>query len=81
MYSNRDVGFALVAKLGLKEKIRYSGPQRKLKYYVGFSKAHNERKVLESFDAAYRTLHQRGVIKRILDQYDMQPASLEESGR
>ncbi len=76
VYSNRDVGFALIAKLGLTDKIRYSGPQRKLKYYVGFSMAHNDMTVLEDFDAAYRKLHQSGEVKKILDKYSMEVAEL-----
>lgn len=36
VFSNRDVGYALTAKLGLKDKIRYAGAHRKLKYYIGF---------------------------------------------
>ena len=76
VFSNRDVGHALIAKLGLKNKIRYSGPQRKLKYYIGFSMAHNDKKVLETFDAAYRKLHKSGDVKRILDKHAMEVSDL-----
>ena len=76
VYSNRDVGLALIAKLGLTDKVRYSGAQRKLKYFIGFSMAHNDMTVLESFDAAYRKLHQSGEVKKILDKYFMEVAEL-----
>jgi len=76
VFSNRDVGLALIAKLGLKDKVRYSGPQRKLKYYIGFSMAHNEKKVLERFDAAYVKLYKSGEVKTILDKYSMEVAAL-----
>ena len=76
VFSNRDVGHALIAKLGLKDKIRYSGSQRKLKYYIGFSMAHNDKKVLQTFDMAYRELHKSGTVKKILDKYSMEIAEL-----
>ena len=77
VYSNRDVGFALIAKLGLTDKIRYSGTHRKLKYYIGLSMAHNDKSVLDRFDAAYRKLHEAGVVKKILDRHSLQVADLE----
>ncbi len=76
VFSNRDVGHALIAKLGLKDNIRYSGSQRKLKYYIGFSMAYNDKKVLETFDAAYRKLHKSGEVKRILDMHSMEVPEL-----
>ena len=77
VFSNRDVGLALIAKLGLMDKIRYSGPQRTLNYYVGFSMAHNEQDVLQAFDAAYRKLHKSGEVKEILDKHSMEVAELD----
>ena len=76
VFSNRDVGHALVAKLGLKNKVRYAGAQRKLKYYIGFSMAHNDGKVLRTFDAAYRKLHLSGAVKKILDKHAMEISEL-----
>lgn len=72
VFSNRDVGLALIAKLGLVDKVRYSGSQRKLKYYIGFSMAHNDKKVLETFDAAFKKLHESGEVKKILDKHSME---------
>lgn len=77
VFSNRDVGLALIAKLGLTDKIRYSGAQRKLKYYIGFSKAHNDKKIVETFIAAYRKLHESGDVKKILDKHSMEISKLE----
>jgi polar amino acid transport system substrate-binding protein len=76
VFSNRDVGYALIAKLGLKRKIRYSGAVRKLKYYIGFSMAYNDKEVLEAFDEAYRKLHRSGEVKKILDKHSMEVAEL-----
>lgn len=77
VFSNRDVGYALIAKLGLQGKIRYAGASKSLKYYIGFAQAHNDKAVLEKFDATYLDLYKRGVIKEILDKYNMQLATLE----
>ncbi|MDH3663659.1 MAG: transporter substrate-binding domain-containing protein [Alphaproteobacteria bacterium] len=76
VFSNRDVGHALIAKLGLSEKIQYAGPQRKLKYFIGFSMENNDKNVLDRFDAAYRKLHASGEVKKILDKHSMEIAEL-----
>ena len=76
VFSNRDVGHALIAKLGLTSKVRYAGAQRKLKYYIGFSMAHNDKKVLATFDSAYTKLHKNGDVKKILDGHFMETAEL-----
>jgi polar amino acid transport system substrate-binding protein len=77
VFSNRDVGHALIAKLGLQGKIRYAGASRSLKYYIGFAQEHNDKAVLEKFDATYLELYKRGVIKKILDRYQMELAEIE----
>jgi polar amino acid transport system substrate-binding protein len=77
VYSNRDAGFALVKKLGLEGKVRYAGTHRKLKYYIGFSTAHNDPKIVKRFDDTYRLLRERGGIARILDQYNLGPPPAE----
>jgi polar amino acid transport system substrate-binding protein len=77
VFSNRDVGFALLAKLNLKDAVRYAGPSKSLKYYIGFSQEHNDKKVLEQFDAAYLALYKAGVIKEILDRHQMEAVLIE----
>jgi polar amino acid transport system substrate-binding protein len=72
VFSNREVGFALAAKLGLREKIRYAGKTSELNYYIGFSKKHNDAKILEKFDAALTELMKDGTAKKILDKFEMQ---------
>ena len=76
VFSNRDVGYALIAKLGLQDKIRYAGTQRELKYYIGFSIAHNDKNVLHTFDEAYTKLYKSGEIKKILDEHSLETAEL-----
>ena len=77
VFSNRDVGYALIGKLGLKGKIRYAGASRSLKYYIGFAQEHNDKAMLEKFDKAYLALYEQGKIKEILDRYNMEVATLE----
>ncbi len=77
VFSNRDVGYALIAKLGVGENIRYAGPTKKLKYYIGFSKEHNDEDMLARFDKGYRKLFKDGVITKNLESYNMEPAEPE----
>jgi polar amino acid transport system substrate-binding protein len=76
VYSNRDVGNHLIAKLGL-NNIRYAGMHRTLQYYIGFSQEHTEKTLLEQFNRSFRELHKRGVIHQILGRYTMQAAALD----
>jgi polar amino acid transport system substrate-binding protein len=77
VFSNRDVGHALIAKLNLKGKIRYAGASKRLKYYIGFAQEHNDKGLLEKFDKAYLELYNRGTVKKILDRHSMEVATLE----
>jgi polar amino acid transport system substrate-binding protein len=76
VFSNRDVGYDLMRKLGLKN-IRYSGRQQSLKYYIGFSQKFTDKKLVDQFNAAFRNLYKRGVIQEILAKYKMDAAQLE----
>jgi polar amino acid transport system substrate-binding protein len=75
--SNRDVGYALIAKLGLQDNVRYAGATKKLKYYIGFSKEHNDPDILQRFDDALLKLYKQGVLHAILDQYGMGSVAIE----
>jgi polar amino acid transport system substrate-binding protein len=72
VFSNREVGFALTAKLGLREKIRYAGKTSELNYYIGFGKKHNDPKTLASLDSAIAELMKDGTAQKILAKYEMQ---------
>ncbi|MGH7421503.1 MAG: substrate-binding periplasmic protein [Candidatus Rokuibacteriota bacterium] len=76
VFSNRDVGYDLLRKLDIKN-VRYAGRQQSLKYYVGFSQKFTDKKVVDEFNATFRTLHKQGVIQEILARYRMDPAPLE----
>jgi polar amino acid transport system substrate-binding protein len=76
VFSNREVGYELARTLNLKN-LRYAGRQQRLKYYIGFSQRFTDKKLVDQFNAVFRDLHKRGVIKEILGKYDMQVAQLE----
>lgn len=75
VYSNRDVGYALIEKLHLK-KIRYAGANKKLKYFIGFSQKHTDRRLVDQFNKAYMELYNNGEIQNILKMYSMEPAKI-----
>ncbi len=75
VYSNKDVGFSLIKKLGL-QNIRYAGSQKKLSYYIGFSILYNDKATIDQFNAAFMTLHKKGQIKKILKNYNMEPSKI-----
>jgi len=76
VFSNRDVGYDRLHKLGLKN-IRYSGRQQSLKYYIGFSQKFADKKLVDQFNAMFRDLRKRGVIQEILGKYKMDAAPLQ----
>lgn len=75
-FSNRDVGLAIVKKLGLKN-VRYAGMQSKLKYFIGFSKTTVPKATVDKFNETYRKLWVSGEIPRILKGYGLEPSALE----
>jgi polar amino acid transport system substrate-binding protein len=76
VFSNRDVGYDLIRRLGLKN-LRYAGRQQSLKYYIGFSQKFTDKKLVDQFSATFRDLYKRGLIQEILAKYKMDPAPLE----
>lgn len=76
VFSNRDVGYDLIHKLAI-GNVRYSGRQQTLKYYVGFSQKFTDKKLVDQFNATFRTLHKQGVVQEVLARHKMDPAPLE----
>jgi len=76
VYSNRDVGAALISRLKL-VNVRYAGTDKPLKYYIGFSKEFVDKAVFDRFVQAYKDLYAEGAIKKILDSYGLTIAALE----
>ena len=76
VFSNRDVGYAMMRKLGI-TNLRYAGRQQTLKYYIGFSQKFTDAKVIDQFNTTFRALHKEGVIQEILGRYRMDATPLE----
>ncbi|WDP92001.1 MAG: transporter substrate-binding domain-containing protein [Desulfobacter sp.] len=73
VFSNRDAGFALICKLNLKN-IWYAGKQCDLDYYIGFSKAHTTKTIVDRFNTAVTALKTDGTVQRILNFNQLTPA-------
>jgi polar amino acid transport system substrate-binding protein len=76
VFSNRDVGYDVLRRLGI-ANVRYAGRQQTLKYYVGFSQKYTKKKLVDEFNATFRRLHKQGVIQQVLARYKMDAAALE----
>jgi polar amino acid transport system substrate-binding protein len=76
VFSNRDVGYDALRRLGI-TNVRYSGRQQTLKYYIGFSQKFTDKKLVDDFNGTFRRLHKQGVIQQVLKTYKMDAAPLE----
>lgn len=76
VFSNKDVGNDMVRRLDIKN-VRYAGRQQSLKYYIGFSRNFTDKKLVDQFNAAYRTLYKQGTIQEILARSGMDAAAPE----
>jgi polar amino acid transport system substrate-binding protein len=70
VFSNRDVGLALLGKLGLRN-IHYAGPSYLLFYYIGFRK-HADRQLVDKFNNALRNLQRDDVIQKIIKDFHLE---------
>ena len=75
VFSNKDVGKAIIQKYNLKN-VRYAGVQKSLAYYIGFSKQHTDKGIVDQFNAIYKKMHKKGKVQRILDKYHMNAIEL-----
>jgi polar amino acid transport system substrate-binding protein len=73
VFSNREVGYELIKKNGLKN-IRYSGHHKTLQYYIGFSKEFTDKNTVDKFNETFLELYKKGIIQGILEKYRMEPA-------
>lgn len=71
VYSNRDVGRAMLERLGI-QGIRYAGSHRQLSYYVGFAKAYVAPSQVAAFGQAYLKLLRSGEADALLRPYGVQ---------
>jgi polar amino acid transport system substrate-binding protein len=77
VYSNQDVGNAIIRREKL-QNLRYAGAHKVLEYFIGFSKKHTDKKLVERFNVGYIQLYLNGEIAAILKRYDMVPATIEQ---
>ncbi len=73
VYSNKAVGFAMIEKLGL-DNIQFAGQNKKLNYYMGFSKQFAPSEFIEKFNNNLREMKKSGALKKILQEYGMTEA-------
>lgn len=71
-YINKDVGFYFVKKSQLKN-IQYAISHRKLLYYIGFAKEHNQKEVVEKFNKGVREIEEENVLLSILKKWGLTP--------
>lgn len=76
VFSNKDVGIALLKQLELKN-VRYAGMQSKLNYYIAFSRANSPKGTVDKFNEVYKKLYQSREIQKLLKGYGMKPAAIE----
>lgn len=74
VYSNRDVGIATIQKLNA-HNIRYVGTEKKLNYYIAFSKKNTPAAFIRKFNSKLNEMKKSGELKIILDKYKLQAAS------
>lgn len=76
VFSNRDVGLAIVRKIKL-HNLRYAGKACELDYYIGFSKEYTDKAVVDRFNNEILTMHRDGTIRTILGKTFMTPAKMD----
>lgn len=78
VYSNKDVGMAILKRENIKN-VRYAGRQRQLNYYIGFAKDHIDKTIVDEFNEAFLKLHKEKIVHKILKSYQMQPAEIDHT--
>lgn len=78
IYSNKDVGNSIIRKNNL-SNLTYAGAQKKLNYYIGFSKEYTDKDLVRRFNVAFIQLYQSGEIQQLLNRYSMVSAEIEPS--
>lgn len=75
VYSNREVGFAIIKENNIKG-LKYAMTHKPLHYYIGFSMQHTPQALVDKFMAQFKAMHQQGGIQSVLSKYGMQAAEL-----
>ena len=77
VFSNRDVGNAIIQEHGL-TNLKYAGRQRQLQYYIGFNSQTVAADRVNSFIDGYKKLYNQGKIKQIIRRYNLELANLKK---
>jgi len=67
VYLNKDIGKFLIKSLGL-GNVSYAFDHQKVNYFIAFSKASTDKKIVDRFNAVYINLHKRGIIEALIDK-------------
>ena len=65
VYLNKDIGKFLIGSLGI-GNLSYAFDHQAVAYFIAFSKASTDKKIVDRFNAAYRKLYKGGVIHRLI---------------
>ncbi len=73
VYSNREVGFATIKSINA-SNIVYTGTDKKILYYIGFSREHTPEEFIHNFNNEIELMKKSGELSLILSKYNMQAA-------
>ncbi|NDV22777.1 ABC transporter substrate-binding protein [Desulfovibrio sp. JC022] len=73
VYSNKDVGLAIMKRLKIKN-IAYAGTEKRLNYYIAFSKKSTPSVLVRKFNLCLSLMKQSGRLQQILQKYGLQAA-------
>lgn len=76
-YVNRDVGFSHIKQFEI-SGVRYAGEQKKLFYFAGFAKEHNDKAKVDKFNRSAIKLSNEGVIANLLAKYEIDSAEWDD---
>ncbi|WP_304087304.1 ABC transporter substrate-binding protein [Maridesulfovibrio ferrireducens] len=73
VYSNKEVGFAMIEKLNL-DNIQFAGANKDINYYIGFSKEFAPPEFVKKFNKELENMKKTGELQLILNKFGMQAA-------
>ncbi|MFH2092402.1 MAG: ABC transporter substrate-binding protein [Pseudomonadota bacterium] len=76
VYSNKDVGFAILVKNNI-TNVRYAGMHKTLDYFIGFDKKNTPKDFVDEFNNTFIQLYNKKIIQGILEKYQMTPAAID----
>jgi len=75
VFSNKDVGNSIIKQNDL-QNLRYAGKQRELNYYIALSKRTVSKETVNKFNNTLSNMHKSNRLQEILDNYNLQSATL-----